>query len=181
VGHQQPRAGRAGRGPGAHFGGDILRPAGGRELRDRPARGGPGHPAHRIFLPNLYLQAHRADIARPDLPDAIRAGGGIADDVCAYRTLPAETDREGLAQIVEGLDTLTFTSPSTVENFCQIMVSEGLDPLDLPGNPEVMCIGPITARAAQNKGFQVTAIPEDYTIEGLLHAIKDHFQENVHE
>ena len=132
-------------------------------------------------LKGLKVLLTRADIARPDLPIAIRAGGGTAEDICAYRTLPAETERDGLAQIAAGLDILTFTSPSTVENFCQIMVDEGFDPLALPGNPEVICIGPITARAARNKGFQVSAIPEDYTIEGLLHAIKAHFQENVHE
>jgi len=132
-------------------------------------------------LAGLNVLLARADIARPDLPDAIRAGGGTADDVCAYRTLPAEMDRDGLAQIVQGLDVLTFTSPSTVENFWQIVASEGLNPLDLPGNPEVLCIGPITARAARNKGFQVSVIPKDYTVEGLLDAIKDHFQESVYE
>ena len=132
-------------------------------------------------LKGLNVLLARADIARPDLPEAIRAGGGTADDVCAYRTLPAEMDRNGLEQIIQGLDVLTFTSPSTVDNFWQIMVDEGLNPLNLPGNPEVMCIGPITARAAQAKGFQVSVIPEDYTIEGLLNAIQNHFQENEHE
>ena len=132
-------------------------------------------------LAGLNVLLARADIARPDLPEAIRAGGGTADDVCAYRTLPAEMDSDGLDQIIQGLDILTFTSPSTVENFCQIVASEGLNPLDLPRNPEVMCIGPITARAAENKGFQVSVIPEDYTVEGLLHAIQNHFQESVHE
>jgi len=42
-------------------------------------------------LEGLNVLLARADIARPDLPEAIRAGGGIADDICAYRTIPAES------------------------------------------------------------------------------------------
>ncbi len=132
-------------------------------------------------LEGLKVLLTRADIARPDLPEAIRAGGGIADDVCAYRTLPAETDQRVVAEIAKGTDILTFTSPSTVENFFQITADHGLDPLNLPGNPIIACIGPITARAAEKKGCRVAIVPDDYTIEGLTQAILEYFQENVHD
>ena len=132
-------------------------------------------------LDGLKVLLARADIARPDLPDAIRAGGGTADDICAYQTLPAKPDKDGLVELTKGVDVLTFTSPSAVENFFQVMIEEGLDPLNLPGAPITACIGPITAKAAQNKGYQVRVIPDEYTIEGLLDAIKDYFRENVYE
>lgn len=130
-------------------------------------------------LEGLNVLLARADIARPDLPEAIRAGGGIANDICAYRTIPAKSDRKSIEAVAEGVDLLTFTSPSTVENFFQIIISEGLDPLNLPGEPIVACIGPITAKAAEKKGYLVKIIPGEYTIEGLLKAMKDYFKETV--
>lgn len=132
-------------------------------------------------LDGLKVLLTRADLARPDLPEAIRNGGGIADDICAYRTLPAETDQAILAEIANKTDVLTFTSPSTVENFFQIISDQGLDPLGLPGDPIVACIGPITAKAAEKKGYQIAVVPDYYTIEGLTQAILDHFQENEYD
>jgi len=52
-------------------------------------------------------------------------------------------------------------------------------PPNLPGEPIVGCIGPITAKAAEKKGYLVKIIPGEYTIEGLLKAIKDYFKETV--
>jgi len=132
-------------------------------------------------LEGIKVLLARADIARPDLPEEIRAGGGTADDICAYRTIPAKPDRKSIEAVAEGVDLLTFTSPSTVENFFQILLSEGLDPLKLPGDPVVACIGPITARAAEMNEYQVKIIPEEYTIEGLLWAMEDYFMEKVNE
>lgn len=132
-------------------------------------------------LNGLRVLLTRADLARPDLPEAIKACGGKADDICAYRTVPAEPDMTGLAEIGKGVDILTFTSPSTVENFCQVIQREGQDPLALPGNPIVACIGPITAEAARGKGYHAAVTPEEYTIEGLLSALKIHYQEGIRE
>lgn len=119
----------------------------------------------------------RADIARPDLPEAIRAGGGVADDITAYRTLPSQPDGKSLAALREGVDILTFTSPSTVENFVEVVRQAGLDPLNLPGSPITACIGPITANAAAKLGFEVDIVPDEYTIEGLMDAMVSHFEE----
>ncbi len=119
----------------------------------------------RVLLP-------RAEIARKALPEAIRAAGGTADEVAVYKTLPAEPDPVGLAALKDGVDWVTFTSPSTVENFMVLVRGEGLDPLALPGNPRVVCIGPITERAARAAGFDVALVAEDYTTEGLIEALK---------
>nr|NIR17075.1 HemD protein [Desulfobacterales bacterium] len=39
----------------------------------------------------------------------------------------------------------------------------------------VACIGPITARTAEEQGLSVSLIPEEYTIEALTNAIVDYF------
>lgn len=122
-------------------------------------------------LPGLKVLLARADIARLDLPKAIRKAGGTTDDISTYCTIPTQPDQNILAEIAKRTDVLTFTSPSTVENFVQIIAAAGLDPLHLPGDPVVACIGPITARAAEKKGYRVAVTPENYTIEGLLDAL----------
>ncbi len=119
----------------------------------------------RVLLP-------RAEIARKALPEAIRAAGGSAHEIAVYRTLPAQPDEAGLAALRDGVDWITFTSPSTVENFVEVVRGERLDPLSLPGNPRSACIGPITERAARAAGFAVTLVAKDYTTEGLVEALK---------
>ncbi len=119
----------------------------------------------RVLLP-------RAEIARKALPEAIRAAGGTADEIAVYRTLPAQPDPKGLAALKDGVDWITFTSPSTVENFVELVRGQGLDPLELPRSPRVACIGPITERAARVAGFDVALVARDYTAEGLIEALK---------
>lgn len=125
------------------------------EVRDR-----------RVLLP-------RAEIARKALPEAIRAAGGQADEIAVYRTLPAQPDAAGLAALKAGVDWITFTSPSTVENFVELVRREGLDALHLAGQPRIACIGPITERAARRAGFEVALVAEDYTTEGLTQALRE--------
>jgi uroporphyrinogen III methyltransferase/synthase len=115
----------------------------------------------------------RAEIARKELPEAIRAAGGVAHDIAVYHTLPAAPDPTGLAALKAGVDVLTFTSPSTVDNFVEIVRQNGLDPLALPGNPKIVCIGPITAKAAHDAGFAVAASADEYTTEGMIKTILD--------
>lgn len=119
----------------------------------------------RILLP-------RAEIARKALPEAIRASGGTPHEIAVYRTLPAQPDPSGVAALRSGVDWITFTSPSTVENFVEIVGRAGLDPLNLPGGPKVACIGPITERAARQAAFVVALVAKDYTTEGLIQALK---------
>ena len=113
----------------------------------------------------------RALQARPTLAEMIAAAGGEAHEVPVYDTLPALPSPAGLEALRRGVDYLTFTSPSTVRNFVALTRQDGLDPLALPGNPQVVCIGPITAQAAREMGFPVAAVADPYTAEGLVEAI----------
>ena len=119
-------------------------------------------------LRGRWVLLPRAEIARKALPEAIVAAGGIAHEIAAYQTLPAEFHPEGLAALKSGVDAVTFTSPSTVENFVEIVRRAGLDPLHLPGNPQIACIGPITQNAAQEAGFSDIAVADEYTTEGIV-------------
>jgi uroporphyrinogen-III synthase len=119
----------------------------------------------------------RAEIARKALPEAIVAAGGVAHEIAVYQTLPAEPDPDGLAALRSGVDALTFTSPSTVENFVELARRAGLDPLRLPGDPQIACIGPITQKAAEEAGFVDVLVAEEYTSEGIVDLLRSGMQE----
>jgi uroporphyrinogen-III synthase len=105
------------------------------------------------------------------LPEAISNAGGIAHEIVVYQTLPAQVDEEGLSTLKSGVDIITFTSTSTVENFFAICTQNRLDPLNLPNNPLFACIGPITEQAAKEAGFHNLVVAKEYTTEGLIEAI----------
>jgi uroporphyrinogen-III synthase len=46
-----------------------------------------------------------------------------------------------------------------------------MDPFHLPGNPIVACIGPKTAQVAQQTGFTVDIVADEYTSQGLVDKI----------
>ncbi len=119
-------------------------------------------------LRGRWVLLPRAEIARKALPEAIAQAGGIAHEIAVYRTVPAQPAEEGLAALRSGVEAVTFTSPSSVENFVALVRQAGLDPFHLPGQPIIACIGPITQKAAQEAGFSTTLVAEEYTTEGLV-------------
>ena len=95
----------------------------------------------------------RAEIARKALPEAIFNAGGIPHEITVYKTLPSAPNPEGLEALRSGVDAITLTSPSTVQNFIAIAEQHGLNPRNLPNHPVFACIGPITEQAAKEAGL----------------------------
>jgi len=122
-------------------------------------------------LKNKWVLLPRAEIARKELPEAILKVGGIAHEIVVYQTLPAEIDMDGLDALKSGVDVVTFTSASTVENFLTVARQHKLDPLNLPNNPVFACIGPITEQAAREAGLVNLVVAKEYTTEGLIEVI----------
>jgi uroporphyrinogen-III synthase len=115
----------------------------------------------------------RAEIARKALPEAITRAGGMAHEIAVYKTLPAQPDAEGLAALKAGVDVVTLTSPSTVQNFVAIAKQNGLDPLNLPNSPSFACIGPITEQAAREEGLSNLVVAKEYTAEGVIQILRN--------
>lgn len=124
----------------------------------------------RILLP-------RAMGSRPALPRILTERGAQVDEFGLYRAVQATPNPHSFKRIGEGLDVMTFTSPSTVHNFEKILKVGGFDPMNLPGSPITACIGPITGQVARDKGYQVKVIAQVYTVEGLVDALVDYFRE----
>ena len=110
----------------------------------------------------------RAEIARKALPEAIFHAGGIPHEITVYKTLPSKPDPEGLEALRSGVDVITLTSSSTVQNFIAIAKQNGFDPLHLPGNPVYACIGPVTEQAAKEAGLPNLLVAKEYTTDGLM-------------
>ena len=110
----------------------------------------------------------RAEIARKALPEAIFNAGGIPHEITVYKTLPAKPNPDGLEALQAGMDVITLTSPSTVQNFIAIVKQNGLDPFHLPNNPQFACIGPITEKAAREAGLLNLVVAKEYTTDGLM-------------
>jgi uroporphyrinogen-III synthase len=118
-----------------------------------------------------WILLPRAEIARKALPEAIFKAGGIPHEISVYKTLPAHPSTEGVAALQSGVDVVTLTSPSTVQNFVAIARQHGLDPLNLPTNPVFACIGPITEQAAKEEGLVNLIVAKEYTTDGLTEVI----------
>jgi uroporphyrinogen III methyltransferase/synthase len=63
------------------------------------------------------------------------------------------------------VDAITFTSSSTVANFC-----DAVGKLPEP-QPLVVSIGPITSKTAVARGLRVDAEPDEHTVDGLIDAL----------
>ncbi len=122
-------------------------------------------------LRGKWVLLPRAEIARKALAEAIFNAGGIPHEIAVYKTLPVQPDLAGLAVLKSGVDVVTLTSPSTVQNFVAIARQNGLDPLNLPNNPLFACIGPITGQAAREEGLVNLVVAKEYTTEGLMEVI----------
>jgi uroporphyrinogen III methyltransferase/synthase len=118
----------------------------------------------RILIP-------RAEVAREVLPELLH--DHCAREVIvapAYRTVPpADADGSRIRALASmgAVDLVTFTSSSTVRNFCKLVGRKaGL---------KAAAIGPITAKTAHEAGFEVVVTAPHYTTAALTDAIAAYF------
>ena len=121
----------------------------------------------RILIP-------RAKVAREILPEKLRELGAEVDVVTAYQTVSGEMDKDAIkAMFANGeIDLVTFTSSSTVTNLLTML---GEDGAKLVNGVKTACIGPITMVTCEENGITPTTTAEEYTILGLVDAIKKIF------
>ena len=115
----------------------------------------------------------QSDLAREFLAKEIRSAGGIVDAVVAYHTKTAHPDSSAMDTLRAGVDIITFASPSSVKGFMDLLAEYDLDIFNLPGNPIIACIGPVTVSAARDAGLQVHVEAKEHTMNGLVAALKE--------
>ncbi len=109
----------------------------------------------------------RADLASDVLARGLSERGVQVQDIDAYRTIMPETNQVDLA----GIDAVTFTSSSTVNNFVT-MLGDRIAEL---ATTDVFCIGPVTAETAREMDIQVAAVATEHTVDGLLAAMVEYY------
>jgi len=115
----------------------------------------------------------RADIARKTLADALRRLGAIPNEVAVYHIRAVQPTPAAWAQLEHGVDVLTFTSAATVKNFTSLLESHTLPILR---QAVVACIGPVTASAAREAGWQVHVSASEYTLDGLVQSLLEYYK-----
>ena len=132
-----------------------------RALRERGGLAG-----SRVLLP-------RGNLARDLLPSALGKAGADVTAVTAYRTVPADLDREGpdIRRMLRErqVDVVTFTSGSSVRNFARAIGER--EAADLLRRVDVACIGPVTAEAAARLDIATAIMPAESTVPAMLEAI----------
>ncbi|WP_270887296.1 bifunctional uroporphyrinogen-III C-methyltransferase/uroporphyrinogen-III synthase [Pedococcus sp. 5OH_020] len=119
-------------------------------------------PINRVFLP-------RADIATDTLVAGLQKMGWEVDDVTAYRTVRAAPPAAHIREAIKGgqFDAAVFTSSSTVRNL-----------VGIAGKPHpstvIACIGPATAKTAEEHGLRVDVLAPEASSDSLVDALADY-------
>ncbi len=119
-------------------------------------------PIDRVFLP-------RADIATENLVAGLVERGWEVDDVTAYRTVRAAPPSPEIREAIKsgGYDAVVFTSSSTVRNL-----------VGIAGKPHpatvIACIGPATAKTAEEHGLRVDVLSAEPSVSALAQALADY-------
>jgi uroporphyrinogen III methyltransferase / synthase len=119
-------------------------------------------PIDRVFLP-------RADIATETLAAGLVQLGWEVDDVTAYRTVRAAPPAAEIREAIKGggFDAVVFTSSSTVRNL-----------VGIAGKPHaatvIACIGPQTAKTAEEHGLRVDVLAESPSVTALVEGLAEY-------
>ncbi len=131
-------------------------------LEDWPPYDAVFDPIDRVFLP-------RADIATENLVAGLVERGWEVDDVTAYRTVRAAPPAAEIREAIKGggYDAVVFTSSSTVRNL-----------VGIAGKPHpatvIACIGPQTAKTAEEHGLRVDVLAAKPSVAELAGALAEY-------
>lgn len=123
--------------------------------------------------PGDKLLLARAKVAREVLPEALRKLGVAVNVVTAYETVEDCENKEELLEVLKSDEptVVTFTSSSTVTNLLKVLGEDK----ELLNKATIASIGPITSATLEKNGFKPQLTAAEYTIDGLMTAIKDYF------
>lgn len=106
----------------------------------------------------------RAQEASPILGECLRKAGIACVDTALYITDHQVKKAELLRRVLKDVDVVTFCSASAVSAFHSIIAGQELQ-------VQTVCIGPVTAQAAADRGIKIDRMAEQYDLSGLVRAI----------
>lgn len=129
-------------------------------------------PGGKVLIP-------RAKVTREVVGPELKKRGFSVSEVITYETIPDDSQVNEAVEALERemVDAVTFTSGSTVKNFYQLL-SGKIDIGKALNGVVIAVIGPITAKAVEEVGLEVNVIPEEYTMPGMIEALKAYFSKS---
>jgi uroporphyrinogen III methyltransferase/synthase len=114
----------------------------------------------------------RSDIAPDTIVKEMTRMGAMVHDVPAYHTSMPEESRTRAVKAITGreVDIVTFTSSSTVMSLMTLLGSQARQ---LINQVTIACIGPVTAKTADENGLRVDVMAKDNTTAGLVEALEE--------
>jgi uroporphyrinogen III methyltransferase/synthase len=110
----------------------------------------------------------RADIGDPEAIATLEREGFEVTDLTVYRTSSVAADEEeAIPTSVRDADAIVFASPSAVEAFMKRLDTDAAASA-LKKRLLAVCIGPVTAKAARERGFERIVTPKTHTIESVV-------------
>lgn len=120
--------------------------------------------------PGDHVAILRAREARATLVVGLREAGITVSDIPTYFSRAPDGLEQQISDLLnEGVDLLTFASPSAVKN----LVAAAGSLADRLTSVPVAAIGPITRKSAVNHGFNVVVQPERFLVSTLVEAIAE--------
>ncbi len=118
----------------------------------------------------------RAKVAREIIADKLRELGAEVTVATAYENVKPTSDVERIRKLFQEkkIAAVTFTSSSTVHNFVEILGQKEYKSL-LDG-VTIACIGPVTAKTAEEFGMKIDIMPKEYTLPAFVDAIVEFFK-----
>lgn len=115
----------------------------------------------------------RADIARKELAEMLRARGAVVNELTVYRIVRSND----APAFIERPDYITLTSSATARATLDLLESQANSAW--MREARIVCIGPITAATVAEMGFAVAGVAHAYTVDGLVEKLIELEEANV--
>ncbi|MBC7474024.1 MAG: uroporphyrinogen-III synthase [Candidatus Sericytochromatia bacterium] len=116
-----------------------------------------------ILIPGSKISINTLQIKLKEL-------GANVDFIAIYDTVkPSNKSLESVVESIKDIDYITFTSPSSVNNFFEIIQEYNLP--YLAEKAKIICIGPVTQDAINQDLKNKCLMPDEHTIEGMIKTI----------
>ena len=125
-----------------------------------------------IFIPG-------SEIAREVLPKKLKKLGAKVTTASIYKVKipPKKIIRENITELKSSKpDLYIFTSPSTFKNFLEILKIQ--EPPKYFDGKDMAVIGNTTKEEIEKYNIDVKIVPKEYTMDGLIDAVKNYYTNN---
>jgi uroporphyrinogen III methyltransferase / synthase len=110
----------------------------------------------------------RAERASAEIAQTLRDSGANVVEAPVYQTIPLKSEESGMsASDMDRITDITLTSPSTVDGLLSFIQPSQIRSRQIG----VHCIGPVTAKSANEKGLAVDSVASTHSIDGLIESL----------